>query len=208
MWPPAEGLSTQNVSRKDAVLTSIGSAQMHAPAPLVFTILREVGRYGEWNSFAPKVTVQDRPVAEDGQLEIGTAFTLNVLMDSKKPDSFTPTPLKVTDISTPETHSSYIPTAELESDPSYSSNLNAVYRICWKLEGGWTSRGLKTERFHEVIVLSKDECEVRTWENQGGLLARTVKWLYQKTLNEKFTLWCEDLKKYAEQKCKEDVQQP
>ena len=62
------------------------------------------------------------------------------------------------------------------------------------------ARGLRTERFHEIILRGEQECEVRTWEVMGGVLARTVKWLYQDTLDKKFKLWCEDLKKVSEQK--------
>jgi len=44
------------------------------------------------------------------------------------------------------------------------------------------AKGLRAGRFHEVIVLSNKECEVRTWELQSGLLVYIVKALYQKTL--------------------------
>ena len=58
--------------------------------------------------------------------------------------------------------------------------------------------GLKTERFHEIIVLGDEECEVRTWECMGGVLAKTVKWMYGKTLEGKFADWVRDLKQYSE----------
>ena len=61
------------------------------------------------------------------------------------------------------------------------------------------ARGLRSERFHEVIVRGVDECEVRTWENQGGVLARTVKWLYGARLKRRFQDWCDDLKRVAEE---------
>lgn len=56
------------------------------------------------------------------------------------------------------------------------------------------ARGLRSERFHEVIVLGDGECEVRTWECLGGVLARTVKWFYGEVLMEKFGVWVGDLK--------------
>lgn len=62
------------------------------------------------------------------------------------------------------------------------------------------TRGLKSERFHEVIVLGQEECEVRTWECLGGVLARTVKWFYGETLMEKFGLWVSDLRDFCEGK--------
>jgi len=108
--------------------------------------------------------------------------------------------LRITDISTPTSPSIYIPSSTLESEPTYTADLSTVYRISWKAEGGFASRGLRTERFHEIIVLGDDGCEVRTWENQGGVLAHTVKWFYKKVLMEKFQLWCEDLRAYCEKR--------
>ena len=119
-------------------------------------------------------------------------------MDSAKPTSYTPTDLRVTDISTPDRPSSYITNDLMDSDCGFSSDLSKVYRIAWTTEGGFVARGLKTERFHEIIVLGDEQCEVRTWECQGGILARTVKWIYQKTLKEKFADWCEDLRRETE----------
>lgn len=60
--------------------------------------------------------------------------------------------------------------------------------------------GLRTERFHEVIILAEDQCEVRTWECFEGLLAWTVKWLYGETLMKKFAGWVRDLKCESERK--------
>ena len=119
-------------------------------------------------------------------------------MDSKKPESYTDTQLRVTDISTPESPSAYIPQDTLDSDPALYADLSSVYRISWTTEGGFVARGLKSERYHEIIVLGENECEVRTWECQGGPLARAVKWMYKDTLQKKFAEWCEDLKKGAE----------
>lgn len=207
-WPPSKGLTTVNVPYKDATLTSYASTHIHAPAAFVLETLRNVSDYS-WNHWAPRVSIQTQPSTttgaadnndnDNGKLHIGTIFTLYVIMDEKKPTSETATQLIVTDISTPSSPSSYIPASVLEKEDSYTADLSKVYRIGWKCEGGFVSRGLRTERFHEIIVLGEDECEVRTWENQGGVLAHTVKWLYKQTLQEKFKLWCEDLKRVCEE---------
>lgn len=196
-WPPAEGLDTVNVPRTEAILVISASTRINAPAALVFEALLNVAHYPRWNTFAPKVDGPD-------VLERGSDFTLHATMDAKKPDKDTPTQLKVTDISTPSERSDYISRDLLESDASYTSDLDSLYRVSWKCEGGFVSRGLKTERFHEVIVLGASECEVRTWENQGGVLAHTVKWFYGKTLQKKFALWCADLKRHSEEKATEN----
>lgn len=203
-WPPANGLTTINVSREAATLTTAASARIEAPASSVFDTLLDVKNYSKWNSFCPKVTIHRQPDDENDQrLHAGTLFTLHVIMNSQKPQSETPTKLLVTDVSTPDHPSGYIESRMLENEDSFTADLRSVYRISWKCEGGFASKGLKTERFHEIISLSPNGCEVRTWENQGGVLAHTVRWMYKKTLEEKFQLWCDDLKKFCEANAKE-----
>jgi hypothetical protein len=205
-WPPPEGLSTVVVPRADAILTNIGTATIAAPAAFVFAIVRATADYPAWNTFVPRVTIHSQPAEVDAAsttLEAGTSMTFHAVMDSARPGKRHATQLRVTDVSTPTLPSYYVPCHALDADPSYTTFLNCVYRICWASEGGLVSRGLKTERFHEVIVIDDRSCEVRTWENHGGLLARTVKWMYQDTLRAKFQEWCDDLKKYAEEKYSE-----
>lgn len=126
-------------------------------------------------------------------------------MDVSKPDKDTPTQLRITDISTPDSPSNYISKEALEQDPGYYSDLSKVYRISWKGEGGFASMGLRTERFHDIIVMDDGNCEVRTWEVMGGILARTVKWMLKETLEAKFKLWCQDLKKVSEERAKKEM---
>lgn len=126
-------------------------------------------------------------------------MTFDVVMNSKKPAGITETNLLVTDISTPEQPTGYV-SEELLQDPSFTADQSKVYRVSWATHGGFVARGLRSERFHEVIATSDTECEVRTWEVMGGVLAYTVKWLYHSTLQDKFALWTSDLKKRAESK--------
>ena len=127
-------------------------------------------------------------------------------MNAAKPDKKTDTQCRVTDISTPSDHSSYIPDVTLSQDGSFEGDLDKVWRISWTTEGSFVARGLRTERFSEIIDLGEGRgCEYRTWECQGGLLAKTVKWLYQSTLKEKFATWCEDLKREAEKRVNDAV---
>ncbi len=124
-------------------------------------------------------------------------------MDANHPSKVTDTQLRVTDLSMPEDPSTYIPQDILDSEPSYSADVSQVYRIAWTTEGGFVARGLRSERFHEIIPLGENECEVRTWECQGGVLARAVKFYYKEVLKKKFAEWCGDLKREAERKVKE-----
>ena len=205
-WPPAAGLTTPTVPRKDAKMTSYAAVRVQAPAELVFDALCDTSQYHIWNTWIPDVTIHSQPEGappELPRLEVDTFFTFHVIMDPNKPSKVTDTSLRVVDKSIPPLHSKYISRGTLEEDDTYTEDLNRVYRISWKTEGGFASRGLSAERFHEIIILGDNECEVRTWENQGGILAHTVGWLYKQTLMDKFQLWCDDLKKYSEKLAKE-----
>ena len=200
-WPPSSGLTTMVVPRESVILPTYASIEIDAPASVVWEVLLNVNKYPNWNSFCPKVTIRSQPQGtdtHDPNLHNGTSFIFHVVMDSKKPTSYTETQLRVLDISTPDQPSSYIPQAKLDSDPAFTSDLSKLYRISWTTEGGFVARGLKSERFHEIIVLNEKSCLVRTWECQGGSLARAVKWMYKDTLKQKFVEWCEDLKRESE----------
>jgi hypothetical protein len=147
-------------------MTTFGSIRIGASASEVFDTILNVGDFEKWNTWVPKVTIQWQPddAKDDSKLHLGTNFTFLVIMNANKPQSETPTQLKVTDISTPSSPSSYISTELLENDGSFTPDLSKVYRVGWKCEGGFVAMGLKTERFHEVIILNENECEVRTWE--------------------------------------------
>ncbi|KAH8726758.1 hypothetical protein GQ44DRAFT_705507 [Phaeosphaeriaceae sp. PMI808] len=132
-------------------------------------------------------------------MRIGSAMEFYVVMDEKKPDKIFTTALKVVDICTPFAPTSYL-SAEMLDDPTFTADLSKVYRVSWTGNGGIHTVGMQLERFHEIIVLGEDECEVRTWEVMGGVLARVVKWMHEATLEKKLELWCEDLKKYCEKK--------
>lgn len=200
-WPPPSGkLSTPTLPASETTFTIIGTTTIQAPASKVFAVTRDISKYGEWNSFCPTVTIQSQPedAGNPAILHVGTFFTFGAVMDSSKPNKVNDTALQVSDISTPDHPSSYIPSATLEQDETYTSDLSKIYRIAWKSAPGLITLGVRTERFHEIIVLGENECEVRTWENMAGPLAYVVKWMYQKTLDAKFQDWCDDLKKYCE----------
>ena len=202
-WPPKSGLSTPTVPASRAVFSVSHSLTINAPAALVFDLICDSSSYPSWNSWISRVTILSQPEGEPSdstRLVKGTSFVYHVVMDESKPDAVTDTQLRVSDVSTPDNQSDFIDEETRESNGSYTSDLSKIYRISWNGEGTFLSRGLQTERFHELIILSEGSCEVRTWEVMGGVLARAVKWWYQKTLNEKFGTWCKCLKKISEEK--------
>lgn len=200
-WPPENGLSTPVVSRSDGICTTVAAVTVAAPAKVVFDLVMATATYPEWNTWIPRVTIKAQPegvLANSTDLALHTQFVFHVIMDETRPDKMFDTPLRVTDVSTPDAPSSYIPPDVLATDGSYVADLSTVYRVAWKTEGGWLNHGMRSERFHEIVALGEAECELRTWEVMGGFLARTVKWTMGKTLDAKFMLWCTDLKKAAE----------
>jgi hypothetical protein len=199
-WPPATGLTTKIVPRAAAILTLSHSTPVSAPASVVFSAILNVADYPKWNTWVPSVRIDSQPPsspADDTNLHTGTAMTFSVIMDFSKPSSIATTSLKVIDISTPSAPSSYLSPSLLE-DETFTSDLGKVYRVSWTGNGGMMSYVMKLERFHEVIVTGEGVCEVRTWEAMGGVLARVVKAVYGKTLQEKVGVWCADLKGWCE----------
>ncbi|KAJ4992992.1 O-methyltransferase [Stagonosporopsis vannaccii] len=208
-WPPKEGVSTPTVSVEEGVFAITGSVQISAPAPLVFDLLLDTSTYPEWCTFVPKVVIDEQPSSpaqsssneadsKFAKLRVGTKFTFFAVMGSPGSKQ-TPTHLIISDISTPSAPSSYIPSATLEGSPVYTADLSKVYRVAWKGDKvDFFAKGLNTERFHEVIIRDQDQCEVRTWEVMGGVLAHAVKYMYKKTLSRKFQEWCEELKGVSE----------
>ena len=216
-WPPKH-ISTPTVSYEDSVFAITASAQINAPASFVFHVLRDTSTYPQWCTFVPKVVVDEQPSTAspaigqdnsdqvpDATLQLGTKFTFFAVMGTEPGSSkATSTHLIVSDISTPSHVSSYVPTSVLTTSSAYTSDLSTVYRIAWKGDKiDFFARGLNTERFHEIIVRGDEQCEVRTWEVMGGVLAHTVKWLYRKTLDRKFQEWCTELKEFGEKKWSE-----
>lgn len=149
----------------------------------------------------PRVTINTHPrdVAPGSTvLESGTRMTFHVVMDPVKPGKVHDTALAVTDVSTPESPSEYVSEALRRADGTFTADLSTVYRISWREGSGWMSRGLRVERFHEVIMRGDEECEVRTWEFQTSALAYIVKFMFAATIQERFKDWCEGLKTYCE----------
>lgn len=210
-WPPASGLTTKVVPRKEAVFQVYSSRKIAAPASQVLETVLHIENYKAWNTWIPsgRIVKQDTVNGEEANdlthLHKNTAFIFNVIMDANKPSKFTETNLIVTDISTPSQPSDYLD-SEMLQDPSFEADINKVYRVSWATHGGWMTKGLRSERFHEIIPIAgkeNEECEVRTWEIMGGVLAYAVKWLFQGTLQEKFELWTSDLKSWCEKQAVE-----
>jgi hypothetical protein len=213
-------VTTPNVPSKDAILLLTASTKINAPASFIFDILMNTSTYPAWSTFIPKVTIESHPSPPESQttagatspdqdpvLKLDTKFTFYANMSSDPPSKakLHPTRLVVTDISTPSSQSTYIPAAELASEPTYTKDLSSVYRVAWmSLKSGMFDVGPTAERFNEVIVLGEESCEVRTWECMSGVTAHAVKWIYKTTLEGKLQDWCDEVKKYGEVEWKKE----
>jgi hypothetical protein len=204
-WPPPNGVTSKIVPRDSAVFQISYSTVVRAPAPLVFDTILRAADYRAWNTWVPRAKILTQPSStrrlEDQDMQdrmsIGCTMRFTVVMNADKPNDVTPTPLKVVDICTPSSLTSYL-TPELLEDPTFTADLSKVYRVSWTGNKGMYNFGMKLERFHEVIVIDENKCEVRTWEVMSGILSRVVKLMYEETLKDKVGVWCEDLKQYCE----------
>ena len=207
-WPPPGGLSSPTVGRKQTILQTTASAQVSAPATTVWHVLRDTSNYPKWNSFAPSVTILSQPNGDkaDPMLWKDTSFILHVDMGKEVPGQGqgpggrrADTQLRVLDVSTPDQPSRYIDHDTLNSDPGYYSELSELHRISWTTEGLYVKMGIRSERFHEIIETGPEQCDVRTWECQGGFAARAVKWMFKDNLDRGFQAWVDGLKKESEE---------
>jgi hypothetical protein len=195
-----KGHSTVVVSREDAILAVFASTIIDAPALVVFNHLSDAANYPAWNSLTTKVIIHSQPqgVSPESQiLHVGTIFIFDMVMDASKPKNIMSLQLRISDISTPDKPSDYV-SQELLSDGTFAGDPRTTYRIAWTIHGGLISMGMSGERFHEIIPIDENKCEVRTWENQSGIMARPMKWMYGEILKIKVQDWCADLKKYSE----------
>ncbi|KAL9033435.1 MAG: hypothetical protein Q9214_007520, partial [Letrouitia sp. 1 TL-2023] len=205
LWPPANGLTTVLVPRNETTFSISASANINAPAPFVFNVIRNTTAYPDWNTFTPAANITSRSSNSSnsspqdnsttaGLLALGDRFTYTVVLDPTQSQNTTQSFERVTDYSTPDAPSSYVPPLLLEEDGSFYPNLSRVYRIAWGVSNPATPGQLVTERFSEVIDLGNRTSEYRTWENLGGSLASVVQELLQGTLQRRFEDYARDLK--------------
>ncbi|CAF9903908.1 MAG: hypothetical protein GOMPHAMPRED_000617 [Gomphillus americanus] len=201
-WPPRAGLTTPIMPRENAVFQISASIEISAPAIVVWKQLLDTAEWSSWNTFVPRVKIKSQPdgvEADSKTLHVGTIMVFEVVMDPAKPNKVNATGLKVVDLSTPDKPTTYVSKELLEEeDGSFTSDLSKVYRASWKLEGGYVERGLKSQRFNEIIITGENTCELRSWECYGGILGRTLKWMYYQTLQDRFADWCRDVKTQSE----------
>ena len=142
-------------------------------------------------------------------MNAGSNFTLSVAInqtdkaaaaDGGRPVT-APSYEYVTDVSTPACRSGYVPKHVLDTDGSFFPDLGRVYRIAWATDLETVPLDIFTERFSEIVELGEGlGCEYRTWENEGGGLARQVKSKYGELLSEDFGYWARGLKRESEGK--------
>ena len=160
-WPPANGLNTIRVPRSENTFSVSATSTIHAPASLIFKIIRNTTSYPTWNTFTVRATITksplyaSKPPNQKAFLYLGDEMTFENVLNDATPEVITPSFEKVFDISTPKEKSKYVPKELLKKDGSWYPNLEKVYRASWGDVNPATAGQLITERFTEVIEVGK-----------------------------------------------------
>jgi hypothetical protein len=144
------------------------------------------------------------------RLKDGTRMTFHVRMKMPyKMADYTDSALMVTEVSRPNdpVNDDY----SLTTTPTHTdTGKSGIYRISWATDpdkglgrGGYPKFMLQAQRVHEIRPLvdgtgQENSCEIVTWECQRGLLAKVVKSLYGKYLQDRFEEWVKGLGDFCE----------
>ncbi|KXL49663.1 hypothetical protein M433DRAFT_158563 [Acidomyces richmondensis BFW] len=153
----------------------------------VYDALLDVGRWPEWNSFVPRVTITSHPQPHHAHLrmEQGVNMIFHVRMSPTDHQTSRETCTHVDNLRTRES----------------GSSLPAVTRVRWDLHNAAImvpNFVLKAQRTHEIEELADGTTEYRNWETFAGMLARMVRKRYGGALRDRFADWAQDLKRYVE----------
>ena len=170
------------------------SADVRRPSGHVARNLREMG--GE-----PSIRLKD-----------GTRMTFHVRMKLPyKLADYTDSSLVVTEVSRPNDPANDDYT--LTTTPTHTdAGMSGIYRISWATESPGSGSGpgaypkfmLQGQRVHEIRPIvdgtgKESSCEIVTWECQRGLLAKVVKKMYGRYLQERFEEWVKSLGDFCEE---------
>ena len=141
-----------------------GPVICNAPASKVFATVTDSSTYKLWSSFIPKVEIEPSDASTPTLIKPGTKIHFSVVMNPKKPQSFTPTDLLADGILEP-------------------TRPGETYYITWRATGfpQWL---LFARRFWEIEDLEGGGSRVSTYEFQRGPLAAIVKMMYSARLYE------------------------
>jgi hypothetical protein len=146
------------------------------------------------------------------RLKNGTRMTFHVRMKlPHKLTDYTDSALVVTEVSRPNDpiNDDY----SLTATPTHTdADTSGLYRISWAFDpdkgvggGGYPKFMLQAQRVHEIRPIideatgKETSCEIVTWECQRGVLAKVVKTLYGKYLQERFEEWVKSLGDFCEE---------
>jgi hypothetical protein len=145
------------------------------------------------------------------RLKDGTKMTFHVRMKLPyKLTDYTDSALVVTEVSRPNdpVNDDY----SLTATPTHTdAGKSGIYRISWATDpekgiggGGYPKFMLQAQRVHEIRPIvdgtgRETGCEIVTWECQKGMLAKVVKSMYGKYLQERFDEWVKSLGDYCDE---------
>lgn len=183
-----------------AVLCVSAGIRIAAAPSHSFSQLRDTQTWPTWNSFCPRVDIEQpgsskNSVAEGRSslvLRNGTKMTLHVRMAADKPDALTETKLVVTACS------GDVANADADAE--------GLLSVTWST-AGMSRFALRTERTNEFRAETWEDasgqvvrgCRYATMEVMTGPLAYVVKNMYGDRLQEVFEKWAEDFAAWAEE---------
>ena len=157
------------------VWTVSTSVVISASPSRIYSTIVDTKNWHKWNTFVPVVEILKQPPGHSNSnetLEIGTDMRFEVHM--KPGGSATSSREQVTVL-----------------DPEAG-------KICWKFTGtpSWM---LRAERVHTILDNGDGQCEYCTWETFAGPMAYIIRSIYGNVLQDRFTDWGRELKRYAEE---------
>lgn len=162
--------------------------RIHAPAALVFRLFTDPSTYPTWNAFVPSATVTppSDPTATPcptTPLQAGGTLHMRVRLHPPSP-SLSAASCVVREI----------------ADPA-ATGTPGLYRAVWE-STGMPAWALHSRRTTEVRALGDEECEFRSWEWFGGVLARVVSGVYPRAavLQARFEETAGDIRGEAEKR--------
>ncbi|KAG9950353.1 hypothetical protein KCU85_g3661, partial [Aureobasidium melanogenum] len=165
-----------------------------APPSAVYKALLDTSKYGQWNNFVTKVTIDKQPESgsapQDTQLKKDMVMTFTVRMSA-----------------TMTTHSKELVT-QIDDCPTDSApgHITCIRWIMANKESFAPKFIIAAERVNEIEDLGDGTCIYRSWETFGGLAARIVKWKFGHSLQKNFEDWVAGLQRYVEEEEKKKME--
>lgn len=210
-------LKTPTYPHDTGVTSMVCATTIHAPLPLVVSLLLDARTYPYWNSFAPAINISRQPnstaplpgilaadpvigsIANNNTtLRDGTGFSMEVILHEGRPYGAPglPPPRRRT-----------TPTFQVTALEQFEREDSRVgVRLAWRIKGKVASLFTRSERVQEFVPGVSDDgkpcVEYVCWETYYAMLAGTINSYYGSQLETGYAKWMDGLKEYAEEQAR------